>query len=507
MKCPKCNAEVSDKSKFCTHCGAKLEVRPEKGSFCVKCGAPLKEGAKFCSKCGSAQGEQTAQPTQNVQSTPPAAAPAQSAPAKQAQAPVKKEVVQQTQAPVKKEVVQQAQAPAQQTPKKKKKSILPVVMITLILLAVMVVGGYFVLDKGFDIDPVALIMGDRSDGDNTEEDTEESTKKEADEQTEESDGSQEKEVEEVDPAQLEALSEQLKTAKTAYEEASYADAINDSMTVINQYIALGEKYTLDEETGKQITEAYNIAAAAAVEACKGIEGQEYGSALYAQMRGTLDPVLELASTLTEKGYEVDSAAITEYSDGVIPKFRDAFIKKINEITEREQWSRDEGWTYAEQAYSIQENGKTILFDENDLDDPLRLRYAYCLAWIMTKRCENGVADQSMTQEDAFNNMLSVLEETDYNLLVIQDIIKYGSAIQKDTSQYQQAYNAIVQKLKDEQNLSIVNSGVNSGTSVDVRRFWYFNDLSGDDAYKVDINNGTTQATRTWIRENIPAYFE
>lgn len=56
------------------------------------------------------------------------------------------------------------------------------------------------------------------------------------------------------------------------------------------------------------------------------------------------------------------------------------------------------------------------------------------------------------------------------------------------------------KLKEEQNLSIVNSG----TSADVRRFWYFNDLDGDDVYEVGINNGTAQTTIDWIRNNIPS---
>ncbi len=49
MKCPKCNAEVRDGSKFCTSCGTKMEA----ANLCAKCGAPLKPGVKFCTSCGT----------------------------------------------------------------------------------------------------------------------------------------------------------------------------------------------------------------------------------------------------------------------------------------------------------------------------------------------------------------------------------------------------------------------------------------------------------------------
>ena len=82
----------------------------------------------------------------------------------------------------------------------------------------------------------------------------------------------------------------------------------------------------------------------------------------------------------------------------------------------------------------------------------------------------------------------------------------ASAAGMDTSNAQSAYNDVVSALKSYQNLSIVNTGVNSGTSVDLKHFWYFNDLDGDDQYKVDIHNGTTKETREWIRTNVSKWF-
>ncbi len=488
MNCPKCNAVISDNSKFCTHCGAKIEQAKESipetaaSMTCIKCGAPLKPGAKFCAKCGT---NQNAQPTQNTSKPVQASQPTAEQPAKPVAEQGQPAQIQQQKS------VQQA--PAQTAPVKQpaKKSKMPIVLIVLLVFIILfIAGGYFVLDKVFEVNPIAVIM-DSGDEDQTE------TAEEVQDKSEKG--------EKGDPGLLDALDEQLEAAKNAYDEGSYEEAIKGCRELIEQYVTIGEENNLTEEADEKIKEAFEIMSKAAIDYCKNIENQESGSAGYEQVNNTVDPILELASTLTEKKYTIDSSEITEYSEGIVQRFKEVYIRKINEITEREQWSRDEAWTYAEQAYSIQKDGKTVLFDESDLDDPLRLRYVYCLAWISRKRCENGVADGSMTKEDAFNAMTAILEETDYNLLVLQDIITYGSAADKDISGYQEAYNAITQKLKDEQNLSIVNSGVNSGTSVDVRRFWYFNDLDGDDAYKVDINNGTTQATRDWIRNNIPSY--
>ena len=40
---------VSSTAKFCSECGAKMDVK----KFCTNCGKELKAGAKFCSECGT----------------------------------------------------------------------------------------------------------------------------------------------------------------------------------------------------------------------------------------------------------------------------------------------------------------------------------------------------------------------------------------------------------------------------------------------------------------------
>ena len=311
-----------------------------------------------------------------------------------------------------------------------------------------------------------------------------------------------------DPALLASADEKAAAAEVAYGNSSYMDAIAEGKEAIAAYREIAKANNLKDEAQEGIQKSFQTISNAAVTYGSFIEGQEMGSAGFNEVRNTVRPIMTLLDSLTEEGYTIDASALVEYYDGVIPRFRDYYIRKINEITEREQWSRDEAWTYAHQAYSIQDNGEVLLFDEYDLEDPLQMRFVYCRGWIYRKRCESGLADGSMSYAEAFDYMASVLEETDYNLLVLDDLITYGKAAGKNVKQYQDAYDAIVKEIQSEQGLTIINNGgVNKGISIDMRKFWYFNDLDGEDAYKVDDKNGTTKATREWIRENVPKYFQ
>ena len=74
--CPNCNAEISENSKFCNVCGAKIEL-PEKvqpvqsptGKVCKNCGAALEEGQMFCVNCGT-KVEEEAAPQEYAESAP-----------------------------------------------------------------------------------------------------------------------------------------------------------------------------------------------------------------------------------------------------------------------------------------------------------------------------------------------------------------------------------------------------------------------------------------------------
>ena len=44
--CPSCKAQLTAGSKFCNHCGTKLNTK------CPNCGADITQGSAFCSECG-----------------------------------------------------------------------------------------------------------------------------------------------------------------------------------------------------------------------------------------------------------------------------------------------------------------------------------------------------------------------------------------------------------------------------------------------------------------------
>lgn len=44
--CPSCKAQLAAGSKFCNHCGTKLNTK------CPNCGVDITQGSAFCSECG-----------------------------------------------------------------------------------------------------------------------------------------------------------------------------------------------------------------------------------------------------------------------------------------------------------------------------------------------------------------------------------------------------------------------------------------------------------------------
>ena len=490
MLCSKCGSNIPDDSKFCVRCGNKIEkveaaepANPPKGEevkspaeiLCPGCGTVLNPGAKFCAKCGMKQ-ETVAAPAQ----AKPAAAPVQ---AKPAAAPAQ---------------AKPASAPAQAKPPKKssKKAPIAILIVILFLLLGVAVGAgcYFIAVRGMNpLENVAGALG--------------SHKEDPDEESSESADNSKEDPEEKkgDASLLEPANKLVEEAKAEYEAGNYDEgSIPLCVEAIEQYMVVAEENDLQKEAQEGIDSVYWMYVDSIIRYCDNIKKQGANAAGFEQINGILTKAAELTEKLTEGGFSVDSAELYTYKNDVVQAFRDMYIESINAITGYENWSRDEAWNYAEQAYSIKEDGKPILFDEENLEDPLRMRYVYCLAWITRKRCETGLSDGSLSNKDVVESMEAILKETDYNLLLIQDIITYGSAAGMDVEKYRNAYNAIVEEIKNEQNFTIGSDlGVSSASSVDLRHFWYFNDLDGEDKYKVDTHNGTKAATREWIRNNVP----
>lgn len=53
IPCVKCQNHLDVNSKFCNHCGTKVETQPQPtNKFCTNCGTKNNDNAKFCNNCG-----------------------------------------------------------------------------------------------------------------------------------------------------------------------------------------------------------------------------------------------------------------------------------------------------------------------------------------------------------------------------------------------------------------------------------------------------------------------
>ena len=157
------------------------------------------------------------------------------------------------------------------------------------------------------------------------------------------------------------------------------------------------------------------------------------------------------------------------------------------------------------ASLVDEDGNRILFNDDDPDDPMRLRYIYSLAWKTRKEIETGIADGSMSYEDALDKIDSVLKDTDYNLMLLHDGIYYSDKAGIDSAPYMVAFNNEIEKMQEFDGVIVVLDPAQADdTHFEMNHFWIFNDISddADPAYQVSYTNGTSATTRAWIRENI-----
>lgn len=469
MICSKCGRQIADNSKFCVYCGTKIE-KTGQPLVCAGCGTPLKPGAKFCTKCG----RKVEEPVQQT-----------AEPAEQPQAPVQKpaEPIAQSVPPVQKPVPPVTNDASGQPAVTKSKAPL---IIAIVLAAILLIqGAVFLIIGIFGSDRLETVVKP-----STVENT-------ADEAILQTSGK-------GDVALFDTVDAIMEDAKAEYEAGNYEAGCAHAKEALEQYMTIAEENNLQDEAQKKMEDAYKIYRDSVIGQCDNLEGQQASSAMFEQTWGILSNAVAFTDQIAEQGYALDNSDLVTCQEECVTVFKAKFIEAINNITNYENWSRDEAWNYAEEAEKINESGNAVMFDPEELDDPLRLRYEYSLAWVTRKRSETGLADGSLTKADVVNNMRAILRETDYNLLLLQDIISYGNDVGLDVSRYAQAYNAIVDEIYREQGLTIV-AGDSQGApqTVDVRHFWYFNDLTGEDAYKIDFSNGTTATTRAWIRNNVP----
>ncbi len=446
--------------------------------FCIKCGAKMQPTAKFCTKCGT--------PVDSNQKPAGASAALASTAPKAPEAPVR---------PVPQAPVQNV--PADKPAKKASKGLIILIILAIcaiivaILLALKSAGVFANIGTG--------------DSQNSEEDVADNNGLGDDDENGE--GDEEEEDPEADEARRQEINDIMDEIDAAVEEGDQSELLNGSYQIaLDGFITLASKYELADDVSKEAAEVFEKFAQQTRNSVALLDGQKVSSGLYIQTRFYYDDILSYANAMSNAGIKFDDCGIQAESDALIETYRAKYIYAINEITNLESWSRDEAWALMEDAASIvDDDGNRVLFNDDDLDDPMRLRYIYALAWKTRKDIETGIANGEMTYEDALDRIDEVLRDTDYNLMLLHDGIYYCDKAGIDSAPYKVAFDNEIEKIQEFDKIIIVLDPAKADeTHILMNRYWAFNDISGgaDPAYQVSYENGTSSTTRAWIRENI-----
>ena len=261
------------------------------------------------------------------------------------------------------------------------------------------------------------------------------------------------------------------------------DSYTDELVLNNDYINKATS-TYDELTS-QINDAYKGYVEAAIIQINRLYAQDVSAGIYEQIVSDATVALDLSAKIADVGLEVDSSSIEEIMADLPANYKERYILAINELTEAESWSRSTAWAIMENVPGLG------LYDESDLDDPLRLRYAYSLAMYTRKANAADIESGNLSPRDAGMKILDSIEEMDYNPVLILDAADYfkqaGENYTADT--LYTLYNDLTAIIEYYQGLRLPND-------IPWERFWYFNDFG---EFSVDDRNGASSECRQEIR--------
>ncbi len=487
MKCPKCQTEINSNARFCTKCGCNLAVEMAKTAkapesvqtmACTNCGAALKPGAKFCVKCGQAVESSGGSQTQedktmflyNENSTN--REDDQTMIIDRGNVNTGNQVVQGP-APVLDDIV-----PPDNKGKKKDsgsagKGLIIAAVVLLLLVIASGVACFMVWNGTLQLPSFA--------GSNREDKEENSTEDESEEES-----TAQTDAVDTNTAELFAEADQLlaegKNQITV--DAEVLNGMENIRSAMNQFADQAQAAGDADIAADRIADAFASYVTALTKRKDIMSAQELSGAIYSQIMSEIKDAETLAEEMSAKGYTVDTASLITMKDAFKTSYTEQVIKKFDDFTNREAWSRTEAWNLM--------SGFESAFDSSDLNDPLRLRYAYALSWWIQKQIETDLANGTITEKGAAIKIGGLIEAMDYNPMMIAYYISCMDQAGEDCTQVLQAYEDIVQHIADTQ-------GVWLGEDIEIDHFWYFNDFG---TYSVDDQNGVTPENRQWIRDRM-----
>lgn len=521
---------------------------------CAKCGSPLMPGARFCTKCGTpaaaapvqppvtptpqipvtpatsqtpvqtstqeprVPAQPPVQPQSPIQTTPKPGIPTPQAPVS---VPVQEEKtlyifpdenktagsVNPGQAPVPPQIPIPPQPPVPpmgnnsgivppENPKKGKKpkknnapaanskdneKASPALIIVVVVLAVLVIASGIVCFLVWN-GTISLPFGNTATEKtiDEEESTEESTE-----------ATTEAETSTVDVDELFAETDTLaETGKGQIAvDAEIVDGMNNLNAAIQEYASKAEEAGDISLAVDRINDAYISYITAIVRHKDMLSASTLSGAIYKQILIELDDAIALGDDLAAKGYEVDYSSLTSAKDEFINAYTGKIVAAFDEFTTRPQWSRTESW-------NLMSETADNMFDTSDLDNPLRLRYAYALSWWIQKQIETELQNGTITAKGAAIKIGGMIQTMDYNPMMIDYYINYMNEAGEDCTEVSQAYDDIVNQLSQTQGFVL-------GQDIPLDHFWYFNDFG---EYAGDVEDGTTNGVtpenRQWIRDRM-----
>lgn len=272
-------------------------------------------------------------------------------------------------------------------------------------------------------------------------------------------------------------------------DAEIVDGMNNLNAAIREYASKAEEAGDISRAVDRINDAYVSYITAIVRHKDMLSASTLSGAIYKQILIEMDDAAALGDDLAAKGYEVDYSSLTSAKDEFINAYTGKIVAAFDEFTTRPQWSRTESWNLMSETVDN-------MFDTSDLDNPLRLRYAYALSWWIQKQIETELQSGTITAKGAAIKIGGMIQTMDYNPMMINYYINYMNEAGEDCTEVSQAYDDIVNQLSQTQGFVL-------GQDIPLDHFWYFNDFG---EYAGDVEDGTTNGVtpenRQWIRDRM-----
>lgn len=265
-------------------------------------------------------------------------------------------------------------------------------------------------------------------------------------------------------------------------DAEIINGMENIEDAVNQFVEKAEEAGDVDLAQERVADAYASYVSAVICYKDMLNAQALSGKIYSQILSEMKKAQDLKKALHEKGIHVDSSLEAE-KEAFIADYTDRMIATFDEFTQREMWSRTEAWNLMADA--------SEMFDASDLDNPLRLRYAYALSWWIQKQIETELNNGTITPKGAAIKIANSIEAMDYNPMMMEYYIDYMNVSGEDCAEVERAFLEICEHIYVTQGIWL--------DVIDIEHFWYFNDFG---EYAVDDINGVTTENRQWIRERM-----